>query len=178
MADGPVGPYVACDPVGSYGMLSPRDPDQLIADGPVGPHVTRGPVGSYGMLSPCNSDFDPVRPVADIPVGPYVARGPVGSYGTLSPCDSDTTGPVMPVRTLPLSPQDDGERMNRPGGSSGSNVAETPTAVAVVDLMGIFSAGRILTLVIGRFGCVRASVGCCDWRKGCTVIFVAVGSAI
>ena len=46
------------------------------------------------------------------------------------------------------------------------------------DLMGIFSTGRILTLVIGRFGCVRASVGCCDWRKGCAVIFVAVESTI
>ena len=30
------------------------------------------------------------------------------------------------------------------------------------DLMGVFSAGRTLTLVIGRFGCVRASVGFCD----------------
>ena len=38
------------------------------------------------------------------------------------------------MRTLPLSPQDDGERMDRPGGSSGSNVVETHTAVAVVDL--------------------------------------------
>ena len=43
------------------------------------------------------------------------------------------------------------------------------------DLMGVFSAGRIPTLVIGRFSCVRASGGCCDWLKGCAVIFVAVG---
>ena len=138
VADGPVGPHVTRGPVGSYGMLSPCnsdfDPVQPVADGPVGPYVARGPVGSYGMLSQCDCDSDPDQPVADGPVGPYVARGPVSSYGTFSPCDSDTTGPVMPVRTLPLSPQDDGERMDRPGGSSGSNVAETPTAVAVVDL--------------------------------------------
>ena len=30
------------------------DPDQPVADGPVGPYVARGPVGSYGMLSPCD----------------------------------------------------------------------------------------------------------------------------
>ena len=48
-------------------------------------------------------------------------------------------------------------------------------ADACEDLMGVFSAGRIPTPVIDRFGCVRASVGCCDWLKGCAVIFVAVG---
>ena len=48
-------------------------------------------------------------------------------------------------------------------------------ADACEDLMGVFSAGRIPTLVIGQFGCVRTSVGCCDWLKGCAVIFVAVG---
>ena len=48
-------------------------------------------------------------------------------------------------------------------------------ADACEDLMGVFSAGRIPTLVIGRFGYVRASVGCCDWLKGCAVIFVTVG---
>ena len=42
-------------------------------------------------------------------------------------------------------------------------------------LMGVFSAGRIPTLVIGQFGYVRASVGCCDWLNGCAVIFIAVG---
>ena len=36
---GPVGPYVARGLVGSYGMLSPCDSDQLVADGPVGPYV-------------------------------------------------------------------------------------------------------------------------------------------
>ena len=41
--------------------------------------------------------------------------------------------------------------------------------------MGVFSGGRIPTLVIGKFGCVRASVGCCDWLKGCAVIFITVG---
>ena len=45
---------------------------------------------------------------------------------------------------------------------------------ACEDLMAVFSAGRTPTLVIGQFGCVRASVGCCDWLKGCAVIFVAV----
>ena len=35
--------------------------------------------------------------------------------------------------------------------------------------MGVFSAGRIPTLVIGSFGYVHASVGCCDWLKGCAV---------
>ena len=107
---GPVGLYVARDPVASYGMLSPcdstSDPDQPVADGPVGPYVARGPVGSYGMLSPCDSTSDPNQPVADGPVGPYVTRGPVGSYGMLSPCDSDSDsdhlfadGPVGPYVT-------------------------------------------------------------------------------
>ena len=35
-------------------------------------------------------------------------------------------------------------------------------ADACEDLMGVFSMGRTLTLAIGRFGCVRASVDCCD----------------
>ena len=48
-------------------------------------------------------------------------------------------------------------------------------ADACEDWMGVFSAGRIPTLVIGQFGCVCASVGCCDWLKGCAVIFVADG---
>ena len=43
------------------------------------------------------------------------------------------------------------------------------------DLMGVFSVGGTPTLIIGRFSCVRASVSCCDWLKGCAVIFVAVG---
>ena len=47
-------------------------------------------------------------------------------------------------------------------------------ADACEDLMGVFSVGRTLTLVIGWFGCVRASVGCSDWLTGCAVIFVAV----
>ena len=42
------------------------------------------------------------------------------------------------------------------------------------DLMGVFSVGRTLTLVIGRFGCVCAAVGCCNWLTGCAVIFVVV----
>ena len=52
---GPVGPYVARGPVGSHGMLSPCDSDQLVDDDPVGPYVACGPMGSYGMLSPCDS---------------------------------------------------------------------------------------------------------------------------
>ena len=44
---GLVGPYVARGPVGSYGMLSPCDSDQLVADGPVCPFVPDS-VGSYG----------------------------------------------------------------------------------------------------------------------------------
>ena len=36
---GLVGPYVARGPMGSYGMLSPCDSDQLVADGPLGPYV-------------------------------------------------------------------------------------------------------------------------------------------
>ena len=134
VADGPVGPYVARGPVGSYGMLSPCDSDsnddQPVADGQVGPYVACGPVGLYGMSSPCNSDFDPDQPVADGPVGPYVTRGLVGLYGTLS----DTTGPVMSVTTLPLSPHGGGECMDIHGGWSGSNVVGTPTAAAVVNL--------------------------------------------
>ena len=46
--------YVARGPVGSYGVLSPRDSVQQVADGPVGPYVTRGPVGSYGILFLCD----------------------------------------------------------------------------------------------------------------------------
>ena len=119
-------------------MLSPcdsdSDPDQPVADGPVGSYVTRGPMGSYGMLSPCNSDSVPDQPVADGPVGPYVTRGPVGSYGTSSLCDNDTPAPVMQKRTLPQSHQGGGECIDMHGGWSGSNVAGTPTAVAVVDL--------------------------------------------
>ena len=48
---------------------SDSDPDQPVADGPVGPYFARGPVGSYEMLSPCDSDCDqpvadgPVCPV-------------------------------------------------------------------------------------------------------------------
>ena len=58
----------------------------------------------------------------------------MGSCGTLSLCDSDITGPVMPVRTLPLSPQGGGECMDMHGGWSGSNATGTPTNVAVVEL--------------------------------------------
>ena len=36
--------------------------------------------------------------------------------------------------------------------------------------LGFFSAGRTQIPVIARFGCVRASVGCSDWLKGCTAI--------
>ena len=135
VANDPMGLYVTRGPVGSYGMLSPCNsdsgPEQPVADGPVGPYVTRGPVGSYGMLSPCNSDSDPDQPVADGPVGPYVTRGPVGSYGTSFPC---IAGHVMPMRTFPQSHQGGGECMDMHGRWSGSNVAGTPTAVAVVDL--------------------------------------------
>ena len=46
-------------------------------------------------------------------------------------------------------------------------------ADACEDSLGVISAGGTPTLVIGRFGCVRASVGCCDWLKGCAVIVVA-----
>ena len=40
-------------------------PDQPVADGPVSPYVARGPVGSYGILSPCDFDSDADQPVAD-----------------------------------------------------------------------------------------------------------------
>ena len=49
-------------------------------------------------------------------------------------------------------------------------------ADACEDSLGVFSMGRTPTLVIDRFGCVRASVGCCDWLKGCAVIFVWCGT--
>ena len=39
---GPVDPFVARDQVGSYGMLLPCDSDQLVADGPVGPYLACG----------------------------------------------------------------------------------------------------------------------------------------
>ena len=48
-------------------------------------------------------------------------------------------------------------------------------ADACEDSMGVFSARRTPTLVIGRFGCVHASIGCYDWLKGCAIIFVAAG---
>ena len=70
VANGPVSPYVARGPVGSYGMLSlcDSDSDQPVADCPVGPYVACGPVGSYGMLSPCDSDTPgPVMPVRTFP---------------------------------------------------------------------------------------------------------------
>ena len=137
VADGPVDPYVTRGPVSSYGKLSPCNsdsvPDQPVAESLGGPvYVTRGPVGSYGMLSLCDSDFN--QHVADGPVGPYVTCGPVGSYGTSFPCDYDTPGPVMQKRTLPQSRQGGGECIDMYGRWSGSNVAGTPTAVAVVDL--------------------------------------------
>ena len=40
----------------------------------------------------------------------------------------------MPVETLPRSPHGGGECMDRHDEWSGSNVAETPTSVAVVDM--------------------------------------------
>ena len=135
---GPVGPYITRGRVGSYGMLSPCDSyfdaDQPEIVGPVGPCVACGPVGSYGMLSPCDSDFDPDQPVADGPVGSYVSCRPVGSSRTLSPGDSDNTGPVMPVNTLPWSPHGGGDCMDRHDEWSGSDVAETPSSAAVVDM--------------------------------------------
>ena len=42
--------------------------------------------------------------------------------------------------------------------------------------LGVFFAGRTPILVIGQFGCVCASVGCSDWLKGCSVIFVVAGA--
>ena len=113
---GPVGLYVTRGPVSSYGTLSPcdSDADQPVTDGPVGPCVACGLVGSYGVLSPCNSEFDPDQlRWCEKTVGSYVSCGPVSSSGTLSPGDSDTTGPVMPMKTLPLSPHGGGECMDR-----------------------------------------------------------------
>ena len=133
-----MGPYITHGPVGSYGTLSPCDSyfdaDQPEIVGPVGPCVACGPVGSYGMLSPCDSDFDLDQPVADGPVGSYVSCRPVGSSGTLSPGDSDNTGPVMTVNTLPWSPHGGGECMDRHDEWSVSDIAETPSSVAVVDM--------------------------------------------
>ena len=96
VADGPVGPYIARGPVGSYGMLSPCDSDQLIADAPVGQYVLEplehSVLGlSMHLLEHSGADRSvgpSINPVG--PVDPYVTCGPVGSYGTLSPCDSDT----------------------------------------------------------------------------------------
>ena len=143
--------------MGCYPCVSDSDSDQPVADGPVGPYVARGPVGSYVMLSPCNSDSDPDQPVADGPVGPYVTRGPVGSYGLSSPCASDTPGPVMPMRTFPQSHQGGGECMDMYGGWSVSNVAGTPTALAVEDLW----AGYTVTDVSSN-----GVDDCEDWDSG------------
>ena len=136
VADGPVEPYVPEPLEHSVLGLFMHLLEHSGADRPVGPYVTRGPVGSYGTLSPCHSDsdFDSDQHVADGPVGSYVLCGLVGSSGTLSPGESDTTGHVMLVKTLPRSPHGGGECMDRHDEWSGSNVAETPTSVAVVDL--------------------------------------------
>ena len=74
VAEGPVGQYSTCRPVGTDGMLSTSDSDQPTADGPVGRFITHSPVGPDSILSTC----DPDRPVADGPVGQSFLLGPVG----------------------------------------------------------------------------------------------------
>ena len=173
VADGPVGPYVP-EPLEHSVMglfmhlLEHLGADQSVGPsidpvGPVGPYVTRVQVGSYGMLSPCNSDFDPDQPVADGLVGSYASCRPVGSSGTLSPGDSDSTGPVMPVKMLPLSPHGGGECMDRHDEWSGSDVVGTPSSVAVVDLR----AGSTVSVVSSNGG-----DECEDWDSGyqCEII--------
>ena len=59
VADGPVGPYVALSPVGSYGMSEDMTTGSV---GPVGPFITCGPVGLYGTKSPGDFTIDPVQP--------------------------------------------------------------------------------------------------------------------
>ena len=127
VADGPVGPYVARGPVGSYGMLSPCDSDQPVADGPVGPYVARGPVGSYGMLM-ILVDPGGMFPSSDIavmedqtvPAESASLRGPVG--------------PTMTLGMLPLSDEIGGESMTIHGGWSGPDVGGTPAVVAEMGL--------------------------------------------
>ena len=74
VAEGPVGQYSTCRPVGTDGMLSMSDSDQPTADGPVGRFITHSPVGPDSILSTC----DPDRPVADGPVGQSFLLGAVG----------------------------------------------------------------------------------------------------
>ena len=71
---------------------------------------------------PCWPVWDVVPVMWDptIPAESASLRGPVG--------------PVMPLRTFPLSDQVGGECMDIHGGWSGADVAGTPTVVAAVDL--------------------------------------------
>ena len=82
VAEGPVGQYVTCGPVGSDRMLSTCDSDQPVAVGLVGPSVILGLVGPRRMLSQCKPD----QPVADGTVGQSFTLGPVGPCGIVSKC--------------------------------------------------------------------------------------------
>ena len=90
--------------------------------------------------------------------------------GLITPCDVNCLCAVMNRRikgiqgdvVVEMTDRVDDNRLQR-------------CADACEDLMGVFSVGRTRTLVIGRLGCVCASVGCCDCLKGCAVIFVTSG---
>ena len=116
VAEGPVGQYSTCRPVGTDGMFSTSDPDQPTADGPVGRFITHSPVGPDRMLSAC----DPDRPVADGPVGQSFILGPVGPRRMFSLYELNqpvAVGPVgQPFTTGPVGTHEresDCKRMDR-----------------------------------------------------------------
>ena len=99
---------LSCVPVGSVGLCgtsSPSDPKSAIL------------VDSGGTFPSSDGAvmWDPT-----IPAESASLRGPIG--------------PVMSLRTFPLSDQIVGECMDIHGGWSGPDVAETPAVVAAVDL--------------------------------------------
>ena len=107
VAEGPVGQYITCSPVGSDGMLSTCDSDQPVADGPVGPSFILGLVGPRRMLSQCKPD----QPVADGPVGQSFTPGPAGSCGIVSKCKPNDPIADSPVgSTETPDPVDQKER--------------------------------------------------------------------
>ena len=70
---------------------SDSDPDQPVADGPVGRYVACSSVGSYGMLFPCDFDSDADQPVTDGPYMLHVGRWDVVPVWLWYywPCDAD-----------------------------------------------------------------------------------------
>ena len=90
--------------------------------------------------------------------------------GLITPCDVDCLYAMMNRWIKGIQGDVVVEMTNRVDDNRPQRCAD-----ACEDSLGVFSAGRTPTLVIGRFSCVHASVGCCDWLKGCTVIFVTAG---